>query len=130
MADAAEDDGLMCAARVLIVEDDPQILRALIPALAVSGHSVCAVRTAKEAMREVAQPKWDAIVLDLGLPDADGADMIEPLSRLGLPVIVITARDEPGEQERALARGAAAFLQKPFPAPELVRLVETFAETT
>ena len=119
----------MCAARILIVEDDPQILRAMIPALAVSGHSVSAVRTAREAMAQVAEAKWDAVVLDLGLPDADGSDMIGPISRLGLPVIVITARDEPGERERALGRGAAAFLQKPFPTPELVGLVEALTET-
>lgn len=110
--------------RVLFVEDDPQILRAMVPALAVSGHDVSAVRTAREAMAEVAEPKWDAVILDLGLPDADGSDLIEPLCRLGLPVIVITARDDPGERDKALSRGAAAFLRKPFPAPELVRLVD------
>ena len=119
----------MCAPRILIVEDDPQMLRAMIPALAVSGHSVSAVQTAREAMAEVAAAKWDAVVLDLGLPDADGADMIEPICRFGLPVIVITARDEPGEKKRALARGAAAFLQKPFHVPELVRLVDVLTET-
>ena len=124
MATSAAGGGFMGTARVLFVEDDPQMLRAMIPALSVSGHRVEAVRTVRAAMAEVAVPRWDAVILDLGLPDGDGSDMIEPICRLGLPVIVITARDDPAERERALGRGAAAFLLKPFPAPELVRLVK------
>ena len=117
----------MAATRILIVEDDPQIVRALAPALAVSGWDVTAARSIAEATARIGDGGWGAVVLDLGLPDGDGMDLIEPIRSSGTPVVVITACPEPAEKDKALSLGASAFLSKPFAAPELVRLLDALA---
>ena len=118
----------MAATRILVVEDDPQIVRALAPALAVSGWDVTAARSIAEAAARIGEGGWGAAVVDLGLPDGDGMDLIAPIRRSGIPVVVITARPEPAAKEKALGLGAHAFLAKPFAAPELVRLIEALPE--
>jgi DNA-binding response OmpR family regulator len=105
---------------VLVVEDDPAIRASLIEVLSEHGHAVRSVGDGFGALREITQAHIDAVVLDLGLPDLDGADalrMIRGLSRV--PVIVATARDDDAEIIRLLDAGADDYLVKPFSGGQL-----------
>ncbi|MEV0845553.1 response regulator transcription factor [Streptomyces sp. NPDC049954] len=107
-------------ARVLVVEDDPFVRSALIRHLTDAAHAVRSVGTALEALREVAHQGFDLVILDLGLPDLDGAEALKMLRGLSdVPVIVATARDEESEIVRLLNDGADDYLVKPFSAPHL-----------
>ncbi|MBW1603128.1 response regulator transcription factor [Streptomyces sp. JJ66] len=102
-------------ARVLVVEDDPFVRSALIRHLSEASHTVRSVGTALEALREVAQIGFDVVVLDLGLPDLDGAEALKMLRGLTqTPVIIATARDDEAEIVRLLHDGADDYLVKPF----------------
>ncbi|GGP36450.1 response regulator transcription factor [Streptomyces abikoensis] len=102
-------------ARLLVVEDDPFVRSALIRQLTEAAHTVRSVGTALEALREVAQVGFDAVVLDLGLPDLDGAQALKMLRGItDVPVIVATARDDEAEIVRLLNDGADDYLVKPF----------------
>ncbi|WP_042417464.1 response regulator transcription factor [Streptacidiphilus anmyonensis] len=105
---------------VLVVEDDPAIRASLIEVLSEHGHAVRSVGDGFGALREITQAHVDAVVLDLGLPDLDGADalrMIRGLSRV--PVIVATARDDEAEIVRLLEAGADDYLVKPLSGRQL-----------
>jgi DNA-binding response OmpR family regulator len=102
-------------ARVLVVEDDPFVRSALIRHLTDAGHTVRSVGTALEALREVAHHGFDVVILDLGLPDLDGAEALKMLRGVtDVPVIVATARDDESETVRLLNDGADDYLVKPF----------------
>ncbi|GAA2396919.1 response regulator transcription factor [Streptomyces glaucosporus] len=102
-------------ARVLVVEDDQFVRSALIRHLADASHTVRSVGTALEALREVAHHEFDVVVLDLGLPDLDGAEALKMLRGVTqVPVIVATARDDEAEIVRLLNDGADDYLVKPF----------------
>lgn len=106
---------------ILIVDDEPQILRFLGHALAAAGYDTCTASTGAEALRAVAAHNPDLMVLDLGLPDADGKTVIETLRRSSdLPVIVLSARDQEMEKIMALDLGADDFVAKPFAIGELL----------
>ena len=107
-------------ATVLVVEDDPGIRSYLIDALTAFGHVVRSAADGFGGLREVTQTPFDAVVLDLGLPDIDGGDalrMIRGISRV--PVIVATARDDEAEIIRLLNAGADDYLVKPFSGGQL-----------
>ncbi|GHF28461.1 DNA-binding response regulator [Streptomyces mashuensis] len=107
-------------ARLLVVEDDPFVRSALIRQLTEASHTVRSVGTALEALREVAQVGFDAVVLDLGLPDLDGAQALKMLRGItDVPVVVATARDDEAEIVRLLTDGADDYLVKPFSAAHL-----------
>ena len=111
--------------RILVVEDDPHIVRAIAPALSVSGFSPDHSRTLADARERIASEGWDAAVVDLGLPDGDGYQLAELLRSKGTPFVIITARTDPEEERRTLDAGAAGFLRKPFSSADLVRLLES-----
>ncbi|MFD8751200.1 response regulator transcription factor [Kitasatospora sp. NPDC059577] len=106
---------------VLVVEDDPAIRASLIELLA--GHQLV-VRSSPDgfgALREVAQWQPDAVVLDLGLPDLDGADALKMIRGLSqVPVLVATARDDDAEIIKLLNAGADDYLVKPFSGGQLL----------
>jgi two-component system KDP operon response regulator KdpE len=107
--------------RVLVVDDEPQILRALRAALRATGYDVEAVALGQEALDTAATWEPDLMILDLGLPDIDGIDVIERLRTwTDLPVIVLSARDARAEKIRALDLGADDFVNKPFAMDELL----------
>ncbi|MEV4439532.1 response regulator transcription factor [Streptomyces sp. NPDC049577] len=111
-------------ARLLVVEDDPFVRSALIRQLTEASHTVRSVGTALEALREVAHVGFDAVVLDLGLPDLDGAQALKMLRGItDVPVIVATARDDEAEIVRLLTDGADDYLVKPFSAAHLTARV-------
>ncbi|MFD5759095.1 response regulator transcription factor [Streptomyces sp. NPDC127044] len=102
-------------ASVLVVEDDQFVRSALIRHLTEAAHTVRSVGTALEALREVAHFSFDVVILDLGLPDLDGAEALKMLRGItDVPVIIATARDDETEIVRLLNDGADDYLTKPF----------------
>jgi DNA-binding response OmpR family regulator len=109
---------------VLIVEDDPIIRDALSDALAGAGHGVRAVDSALAGLRELREAPPDLVILDLGLPDLDGADALRMLRAItNVPVIVATARRGEMEAIRLLNAGADDYLTKPFSAAHVLARV-------
>jgi len=106
--------------QLLLVEDDPEIRRALIRALADRGHVVASVSTGMAALAQVLEQRPDLVVLDLGLPDIDGREVLRMLRAVSqVPVIVATARDDEPVIVEALDRGADDYVTKPFSAAQL-----------
>jgi DNA-binding response OmpR family regulator len=107
-------------AQVLVVEDDPAIRTAVLRALDELGHAVSSAPDALSGLRTAVDTKPDIVVLDLGLPDLDGSEMLRMLRAVSdVPVIVATARDDDPTAVRALNSGADDFLAKPFSAEQL-----------
>jgi DNA-binding response OmpR family regulator len=107
-------------ATVLLVEDDHVVRSALIRSLRDLGHTVTASGTALEALRSVVAEPPDLIVLDLGLPDLDGADALRMLRGItDTPIIIATARDDEAEVIRLLRAGADDYMVKPFSSAHL-----------
>lgn len=109
-----------CMATVLVVEDDPNLRAALIRELGARSHTVRSTGTAMGMLRDVAQNPPDLVILDLGLPDLDGAEALKMLRGVSdVPVIIATARDGEAEIVRLLHAGADDYLVKPFTAEVL-----------
>ena len=107
--------------RILLIEDDANIRRFVRLALEDEGWQVFEAETAKRGLIEAASRQPDAVVLDLGLPDADGKTVISELrSWSQLPILVLSARDHEDEKVAALDVGADDYLSKPFGVPELL----------
>ncbi|MEX5710521.1 response regulator transcription factor [Parafrankia sp. FMc6] len=102
-------------ASILVVEDDPYVRAALVRHLSSAGHAVRSVGAALDALREVTQVGCDLVVLDLGLPDLDGAAALRMLRGVSdVPVVVATARGDEPAMVRLLHSGADDYLVKPF----------------
>ncbi len=113
-------------ARVLVVDDEPQIHRFLRPALDAAGFAVERADTAAEGLRLAATRAPDLVLLDLGLPDLDGQDALARLRAFSkVPVIVLSARDQEGEKIKALDNGADDYVEKPFGVGELLARIRT-----
>lgn len=107
--------------RVLIVDDEPQILRFLEPALKAGEFDVVTAMTGAEAVKLVATKAPDIVLLDLGLPDKDGKDVIREIrSWSQIPIIVLSARDREVEKIESLDLGANDYINKPFGIGELL----------
>ncbi|REE99170.1 response regulator transcription factor [Thermomonospora umbrina] len=107
-------------ATVLVVEDDPYVRAALIRELATRSHTVRSAGTAMDMLQEIARRPPDLVILDLGLPDLDGAEALKMLRGVSdVPVIIATARDDETETVRLLNAGADDYLVKPFTAEHL-----------
>jgi two-component system KDP operon response regulator KdpE len=111
----------MTGARILVVDDEPQLHRFLKPALEAAGYVVERADTAVEGLRLAAVRRPDAVLLDLGLPDLDGQEVLLRLRAFSqIPVIVISARDREEEKIKALDSGADDYVEKPFALGELL----------
>ncbi|GAA4821676.1 two-component system response regulator KdpE [Actinomycetospora corticicola] len=108
--------------RVLVVDDDPHLLRTLRINLTAHGHTVVPVATGAGALRAAAdRPAPDVVVLDLGLPDIPGLEVLEGIRGWSaMPVIVLSARTDAGDKVAALDGGADDYVTKPFGMPELL----------
>lgn len=112
------------AARVLVVEDDADIRRFVRLTLEAEGHEVFEADGMKRGLIEAGTRRPDILVLDLGLPDGDGVDLIRELRTWSaMPIIVLSARSAENDKIAALDAGADDYLVKPFGAGELLARV-------
>jgi two-component system, OmpR family, KDP operon response regulator KdpE len=114
--------------KILVVDDEPQILRALGTALRGHGYEVFVASTGEDALAEAARDRPELIVLDLGLPDMDGTDVIRELrSWSDVPVIVLSVREAQASKVAALDAGADDYVTKPFGLEELLARIRAAA---
>jgi two-component system, OmpR family, KDP operon response regulator KdpE len=107
--------------RVLVVDDEPQILRALRTALRAHGHEVFVAANGEDALSEAAQAQPELVILDLALPDMEGTDVLRELRGWStVPVIVLSVRDAQASKVAALDAGADDYVTKPFGLDELL----------
>ncbi len=108
--------------KIFLLEDDIAIGTALLSALQDEGHEVLWCRLASKVVGRVQAEYFDVLLLDLGLPDGDGVEILTALREAGLslPVLVITARESLEDRLGAFAIGADDYLIKPFAIPELL----------
>ena len=107
--------------KVLAVDDEPQILRALRASLAARGHDVLTAPNGETALETAAKEPVELVVLDLGLPGIDGVEVIRRLrSWSEVPVIVLSVRDAQDDKVAALNAGADDYVTKPFAMEELL----------
>jgi two-component system KDP operon response regulator KdpE len=113
--------------RILVVDDDPDLVRALRLRLRANNYDITTASDGYSAVASAQKDRPDLIVLDLGLPAGDGFVVLDRLQNIdalsGVPVIVLSARDPQGNEERALKAGAAAFFQKPADNEELLNVI-------
>jgi two-component system KDP operon response regulator KdpE len=108
-------------AGILVVEDQPELVRALRINLRARQYEVLTARTGREALAVAASHPPDAIILDLGLPDIDGTEVIAELRQwYHAPIIVLSGRTSPGDKIGALDAGADDYVTKPFAMAELL----------
>ena len=106
---------------VVLIEDEPQIRRFLRATLTGQGYRLFEVATGGDALVEVAQRQPDVVILDLGLPDMDGLEVIRRLREWSaVPIIVLSARGQERDKVGALDAGADDYVSKPFSASELL----------
>jgi DNA-binding response OmpR family regulator len=112
---------------ILIVDDDREQLKGLSIRLKANGYRVAVASDCVQVTGMVRSVRPDLVLLDLGLPGGDGFLVLERLDKLNLlatvPVIVVSARDRAGNEQRALDAGAEAFLQKPVDNAELMDVI-------
>jgi two-component system KDP operon response regulator KdpE len=112
------------ASRILVVDDEPNILGTLAPLLRARGYDVHTAMSGRAALEAVDRVKPDLVVLDLGLPDIDGVDVCRAIrENLTIPIVVLSARGAESDKVRALDIGADDYVTKPFGAEELVARV-------
>jgi two-component system, OmpR family, KDP operon response regulator KdpE len=112
--------------RILVVDDEPQIHRFLRPSLTASGFDVLTALTGADALRQMTSDAIGVVILDLGLPDMDGKDVLTQLRRRSdVPVIVLSARDREAEKIAALDLGADDYVNKPFTIGELLARIRS-----
>jgi len=105
---------------ILIVDDEPKIVRFIRTSLSLAGYNLLTAGTGQIALSQFEQEQPDLIILDLGLPDADGFEVLRELrSYSTVPIIILTARDDEKDKVRGLELGADDYLTKPFGAREL-----------
>ncbi|WP_191487294.1 response regulator [Pseudomonas sp. FEN] len=111
----------MTSPRILIVEDEANIRRFIGIALRDEGFQVFEADSSKRALIDAASRQPDLVIVDLGLPDGDGKDLISELRGwMSVPILVLSARDRESEKVAALDAGADDYLVKPFGVPELL----------
>ncbi|KAA2253605.1 response regulator [Solihabitans fulvus] len=107
--------------KVLVVDDEPQIVRALRINLSARGYQVLTAHDGTAALRAAAEGRPDVVVLDLGLPDVDGTEVIAGLRGwTSVPIIVLSARTDSTDKVEALDAGADDYVTKPFGMDELL----------
>lgn len=101
--------------RILVADDEPNIRRALRAGLKGLGHEVTAVENGAGALAALADDRFDAVILDLGLPDQDGVEVIRKLRDWSkVPIVVLSVRAGQDDKISALDAGADDYVEKPF----------------
>lgn len=107
--------------KVLVVDDEPQIRRAVRTSLEAHGYEVATVGTGEEGVVGVAESAPDLVLLDLGLPDMDGTEVVRRMRAFSnVPVIILSVREAPHDKVGALDAGADDYVTKPFAMEELL----------
>lgn len=107
--------------RILIVDDEIEIMRTLEPALRAVGYNVCHRESGLDALKLIANEPMDCILLDLGLPDVDGVEVVQRLREWSVvPILVVSAREGMDAKIAALDAGADDYVNKPFDLRELL----------
>ena len=110
--------------KVLVVDDDPEIVTFLSTLLELEGIESCVATSAAAALEQLQQGPPDLVLLDIAMPDRDGIDLCKELKSdprtAEVPVFVVSARPGKDVVERALAAGAEEFIRKPFENAELI----------
>lgn len=107
--------------RILVVDDESQIHRFLKPSLTVSGFDVVTALNGQQALRSFTADHIDIVLLDLGLPDMDGKDVLAKIRQQSdVPIVILSARDRESEKIAALDLGADDYVNKPFAIGELL----------
>lgn len=110
---------------ILVVEDDVQIRKFICYCLENNNYQYITASNGQDALRKIFYENMDLILLDLGLPDMDGVDIIQRLREFSeIPIIVVSARDKDKDKADALELGADDYLTKPFSATELVARIK------
>ena len=110
--------------RILIVDDEPNIISTVAPLLRSNGYEVVTAMSGRAAIEAHERDTPDLIVLDLGLPDIDGVDVCAAVRQSsGVPILVLSARGAEGDKVRALDAGADDYVTKPFGSDELLARV-------
>jgi len=116
----------MSRERILVVDDEPQIQRFLRPALEAVGYDVVEAATGAEALKAAVTAAPALVILDLGLPDMDGKEVIARLRGWSqVPIVILSARDQETEKIAALDLGADDYVEKPFGIGELTARMRT-----
>jgi two-component system KDP operon response regulator KdpE len=114
--------------KILVVDDEPQIVRALVTNLKVRGYEVDTASTGEEAVERAATGHPDLVILDLGLPGISGIEVIEAVRAWStMPIVVLSVRDAERDKVRALDAGADDYVTKPFGIEELLARVRAAA---
>ncbi len=117
--------------RVLVVDDEPQILRALSINLRARRYEVHTATSGKEALSSAASHPPDLVILDLGLPDLDGVEVIQGLRGwCDAPILVLSGRSDSSDKVEALDAGADDYLTKPFGVDELLARLRALSRRT
>ncbi len=112
------------ATRILIVDDEPNILATVAPLLRARGYEVYSAMSGRAGLEALERDKPDLIVLDLGLPDIDGVEVCRLVRETSnVPILVLSARGAEGDKVRALDAGADDYVTKPFGAEEILARV-------
>jgi two-component system OmpR family response regulator len=119
-------------ARVLVVDDEPNIVEVIAMALRFQGFEVATAVTGREAVAAVTRFKPHIMILDVMLPDMEGFEVAERLGaqRAGVPIIFLTARDATEDKVRGLSGGGDDYMTKPFSLEELVARIRTILRRT
>jgi two-component system, OmpR family, KDP operon response regulator KdpE len=109
------------ATRILVVDDEPNIIATVAPLLRARGYEVFSAMTGRAALEAIERDQPDLMVLDLGLPDLDGAEVCRRVRETsGIPILVLSARGAEGDKVKALDAGADDYVTKPFGTEELL----------
>ncbi len=118
------------AARILVIDDEPQIRRFLDISLRTQGYRVLHAADARSGLEALATQGAELVILDLGLPDRDGLQVLSDLRQWSqVPVLVLTARDDEAEKVAALDAGANDYVTKPFGVQELMARLRALLRT-
>lgn len=112
--------------RLLLAEDDPELLRQVEERLRMAGHEVTCCDTGDEALRQAVHRAFDVVILDVNLPGMSGFEIVEQMRAQGelVPVLFLTARDSVTDRVRGLTSGGDDYLTKPFAMEELLARID------
>ena len=125
-----ETNAVQSVPKIMVVEDDPHVLRQIAFALEHEGYSVTTATAGDDALRQLMRERPDLLITDVMMPGLDGYDLVDQLRRdeslCDLPVIMVTARTADEDISKGFSSGTDIYIEKPFKPAELVAFVRRF----